>query len=254
MTDEQTTTTMTKAKSIGPKIGGVVIALAVLYYVFFYQNPRNAIVPTDWQTNEEFTKTAKHLDETDKKLLVQALVRDGLAKLFNRPAIVAPGMTVGELIAKQKDFVDGQTQQDAKAAEVKKEVDAKTEAAVDEINKDVIVSFISKRNTTSGYSEFIELQRAYKNDSGKDIAGIKGVMVFKDIFGDKIIAIKDSMDHTIKAGETYVMKGYGLDYNQFMPEHQKLYNTGFDKIKFVYVPQAIVFTDGTKITLPETHE
>ena len=228
----------------------VLVALLIASQIFGH-NPKSIHIPAEWEKSEEFKKEVQRLSDKDKEVLLQALLRDGLSKAFGRDGVVKSGMTIGEVIDAQTNLAKNQTVEANKEEALRKEVDSKREVMQIAIKKDLVVSLVAKKNRTAGYREFIELQVAYKNSSEKNISGIKGKMIFKDIFGDVILSLNDSMDHSIKAGETYVSKGSGLDYNQFMDEHKKLYATDFEKIKFEYAPEVVIFTDGTKIEVPQ---
>jgi hypothetical protein len=42
----------------------------------------------------------------------------------------------------------------------------------------------------------------------------------------------------------------GLEINQFMDQHMKLWTTDFDKIKSTFEVQTIIFKDGTRVDAP----
>ena len=69
---------------------------------------------------------------------------------------------------------------------------------------------------------------------------------FKDIFGDPIKQVRLSSDEAIKARKSFVYKG-GIDINQFIDEDTKLASTPKEKIQFSFVPEVILFEDGSKI-------
>ena len=54
--------------------------------------------------------------------------------------------------------------------------------------------------------------------------GVRGTVVFKDVFGEIIKQINLSNDADIPAGQTVIYNG-SFDYNQFMNEDTKLRNT-----------------------------
>lgn len=49
---------------------------------------------------------------------------------------------------------------------------------------------------------------------------------------------------------SYVWKG-GRDYNQFVAEQRAVWNLEEGKYKTRFVPSALVFADGTKLTMPD---
>ena len=106
-----------------------------------------------------------------------------------------------------------------------------------------------KNIVQQSYSEFIELPYQIVNNSSKTIRGIEGIMHIKDMFGKTILDVQwDYTDESIPAGESVTITGTGLDYNQFMTEHMKIYSTPYENLVFEYEIQTVLFDDGT--TLP----
>lgn len=106
-----------------------------------------------------------------------------------------------------------------------------------------------KNIVQQSYSEFIELPYQIVNNTSKTIRGIEGIMHIKDMFGKTILDVQwDYTDESIPAGESVTITGTGLDYNQFMTEHMKIYSTPYENLVFEYEIQTVLFDDGT--TLP----
>lgn len=100
------------------------------------------------------------------------------------------------------------------------------------------------------YSERVEFKFGISNNVEKDIKGVEGVLCIKDMFGDEIIQINcDFTGKTIPAKGYSEFSGLGIDINQFMDNHTKLYNEKFEDLIFEYKPQKIVYTDGSNETL-----
>ena len=122
----------------------------------------------------------------------------------------------------------------------------------------VTVTLVSKKIATErGYSgividEHLEVIFGYKNNTAKDISGVKGRVSVKDLFGDEISAFQISNDSTIKAGQTATWGR--IAFCAILPgnnKDRKLAELDDDKFKVVWEPQVIVFADGTKLALPE---
>ena len=100
----------------------------------------------------------------------------------------------------------------------------------------------------SRFLEFIELDYKVVNKSPKAVKGIKGILHIYDQFDEKIMSIKWNVsDGTIDSGKTKKVTRYGLDYNQFMDSHQKVYSLAFEDMIFKYEMQQVNFTDGYKL-------
>ncbi len=96
------------------------------------------------------------------------------------------------------------------------------------------------------FTPFVELVCKIENMTDKDIKGIEGELTINDLFGKQIIIINwDLTGETIPANDSITQRDYGLEINQFMDTHMKLYNTDYDDLKFEYKVKQIVYTDGT---------
>ncbi len=115
--------------------------------------------------------------------------------------------------------------------------------------KEIIVTVIEKnnipKNTIEGrYSDRVEFAFTVKNLTEKSIKGIQGTLTVKDLFDDKIISIGcDFTGKQIPANGTTTYKDIGIDINQFMDNHTKLYNEKFEDLKFTYEIENIVYSD-----------
>lgn len=219
-------------------------------------NPRSAQIPTDPEKWGELKQNVEKLDADEKELLTQYLMRKTMGAAFGGDGI-AEGTTVGEAIDDQKKWREDKAAQEKAQAELKARIEAENAALKKKMDSVLTTAIVSK----SGYSRYeyldkvtdINFELAFENHSDKDIAGFKGVIVFKDMFGDTIKAINLSYDDGVKAKSTAQYEG-SVDYNEFMAEDSKLLNTGLDKIKFEFIPSVIMFKDGSKIELKHTEQ
>ena len=97
------------------------------------------------------------------------------------------------------------------------------------------------------FSEFIELDYKVVNNSPKAIKGIKGTLNVYDQFEDLIISINWNISDNVKSKETKNFTQQGIDYNQFLETHQKLYNEKYKNLIFKYEAKQINFLDGYKL-------
>lgn len=98
--------------------------------------------------------------------------------------------------------------------------------------------------------KYSSVEIIFKNSSGKNIKGVKGTAVFKDIFGDTIKKARISSDAPIKADESFTYKG-ALEINQFISDDLKLSSTPKEKIQFSFEPDVILFEDDEHIANQE---
>ncbi len=115
----------------------------------------------------------------------------------------------------------------------------------------VTVNVTGKQNVEINYNAGIYSPRAefsfeVYNNTSKDIKGVQGVLTIKDLFGVDIMSSNlDFTGQTIGANGSAVFSGLGIDINQFMDNHVKVYNTDFSDLQFEYKVNAIVYSDGT---------
>ena len=90
------------------------------------------------------------------------------------------------------------------------------------------------------YSERVEFNFKITNKSSKAIKGIQGTLIIKDLFGKDIISINcDFTGETISPNKYITVTDLGMDINQFMDNHVKLYNEKYEDLKFEYIIKSI---------------
>lgn len=107
-----------------------------------------------------------------------------------------------------------------------------------------------------GYSgivtdENIKVTFGYKNNTDKDISGVKGTARILDQFGEDTCAFNISNDDTIKAGETITWSGgRSVRFSINSDKDKKCASLEEGKYKVGWFPEQIVFADGSKIIAP----
>lgn len=224
-------------------------------------DPRNTPLPDDVTKMESIKPQLEKLPEEERKLLLGYVVRRSMQGIFPGIAKEVPALsagTIGQAIDAQRKYVADQEVRQAAEKLALEQAKVKREAAVKAMRELVSVSLVSKRiEVERGYSG-IEMDRnlniafMFKNNSGKDIAGVKGMIEARDLFGDEISAFLISNDQTIKVGESIVWKGSrSVKFPRGDNKDEKLAELGDDKYTLVWLPRAIVFADGTKAVEPD---
>ena len=162
-----------------------------------------------------------------------------------------------EMLAAIRLSAQEQANEKLEQAELKAKIEAENAAVKKQMDGILTAAIVSK----SGHARYeyidkitdIGFQLAFENHSDKDIAGFKGIISFKDMFGDTIKNLTLSYDDGVKAKSTAKYEG-STAYHEFMAEDSKLLNTDLDKIKFEFKPSVIMFTDGTKIELKHSEQ
>jgi hypothetical protein len=236
----------------------------ILLLVAGCDNPKDTILPHDIEKMESIKSSIEKLSSEEKELLTGYMIRHTigakLSGLFGKKETQAipDNMTVGKAIDEQRKFKSDALLEEAKQQALKNKVQAEQEAAIKPMREAVTVTLISKKiQEERGYSgivtdENISVVFAYKNNTDKDISGVKGRISIKDLFGDEISAFQISNDDTIKAKKTITWTGSrSVKYAFGDNNDRKLASLENDKFKVIWEPKIIIFKDGTKMNVPD---
>lgn len=197
-------------------------------------------------TDQQKKELGQKLNADEGQKLAGWMVRHAFKK---EPAPL--GVTVAQAIKEQDEWLAKQKEEELRAAELRKKIQAERRAKQEEFARMLSVVLVGKKNSVGEYNQrFISLELAYENKTDKDIKGVKGLLKITDIFGDKIINLNWPYDRGVAAKQTAVERGVGLKVNQFMDDHMKLWNSDIDKLKATFEVQTIIFADGTKVDSP----
>jgi hypothetical protein len=204
-------------------------------------------------TEDQKASLDKKLNGEETRLLMGYMMRTGMSQAFGGKA--APeGITVRQAIKDQREFLEKEKQEEAKAEELKKKVEAERKAKQEEFARLLSAVLVSKKNVDSEYGQkYVAAEMAFENKSDKDIQGIKGTLKIADIFGDTINNVSFSYDRGVPAGKTSTYKGT-IDINRFMNKDMKLWSTDLDKLKATFEISTIIYKDGTKVEAPQDSE
>lgn len=241
-----------------------VLAVAALMALAACSGPKDTPLPRDLEKIESIKPAMEKLTPEERELAAGFIMRHTIgakiAGLFGGkegPGI-PEGMTLGKAIEEQRKFKADAALEEAKQQALKAKLQTEREAAMKPMLDAVTVTLVSKKIATErGYSgivmdENLEVTFGYKNNTAKDISGVKGRISVKDLFGDELSAFQISNDSTIQAGQTATWTGSrSVRFSMGNNKDRKLAELSDDKYKVMWEPQAIVFADGTKLVLPE---
>jgi len=236
----------------------VVVVLALCITLAGCKNPRDQQLPQDLTHADASTREAiRRLSPVEQKLLMAYEMRHVLGATFGGKSIPA-GLTIGQAIDREKAFESTETEQQTAEAALKAKVEKQRADAMAKMNRMITVALIAKgfepSNFETGQDESqITLKIAVQNNTDKAISGVKGLATFKDIFGDVITRSQILITEGIQPKGQYIWPG-AMDYNEFEHSDQTLRNTPFEKIKFAFQPEMIVFADGSKVSQPSGDE
>ncbi len=97
------------------------------------------------------------------------------------------------------------------------------------------------------FQSYFTGQVQYHNLSHETITGIKGALEFYDQFGSEIKGFKIQYETPLRPGAE-AEEWNQWDYNQFMNEDNQLKSTPLSRLTVKWVPEAVNFADGTKLT------
>jgi len=84
----------------------------------------------------------------------------------------------------------------------------------------------------------------FKNETGKDIRAFDGLVVFKDLLGNRILASRVEINERVAKGQTLDWPG-AIEYNQFEDSHQRLRSEPKENLKVSFLASKVLFADGT---------
>ena len=232
------------------------MALALALCVSGCSRSKDVVIPTDPSKWSQLADQTKDLSANDKQLLGAYLARNTLGNIFTHSGGIPPGTKVGEAIDQQRDFAAKQQLADAQADALKARAAAERQAAIDKLNHLVTFAVVSKtlepKNYQAGqFSDRIAFVFAVKNNTTKNISGVKGTLEFRDMFGTTIEDVSVSLDRPVPANSEKTIDGFGKDLNQFESSDQQLAITDLSKMKVAFLPEMVVFADGTSEKAPD---
>ena len=157
-------------------------------------------------------------------------------------------MTIAEILAWAR--ADRARKDSAGAATTAVERHLDSLLAVTVVNK----SYLPKDPEAERYADYISLTFAYLNKAPKAIRAFEGDVAFLDVFGDTIYSAHLKVDGPIGPGQTRREPGRIIKYNPLRVAHQRLRNTALSKLKVVWQPSAVIFADGTRVSLTDDRD
>lgn len=216
--------------------------------------PTDAVIPSDMATwDKELAPHVQKLSEEQRKQLAGYLMRAKLGEVFGGKG-VAPGTTIGQALAEQKDWQASQAKKEAEEQALKAKLDSERKQALEALAKAVTVTLLGKRELPKSYdagrySEYQEFSIGVQNNADKDLAGVSGEIKFIDIFDKEVGAVNFRISEKVAPGKSVVWRG-GRDYNQFVDKHRAVWNLEEGKYKTRFVPEMLVYADGSKLVVP----
>ena len=218
------------------------------------QDPRNLTITEENQDSfmEELKDATMTVEEFG--LITTAQMRRALATSFEAEGPVFIGKTVGDIIEEERAFLAAAEARQAEEDRLAAEAQAAADARVAELRQALTLTIFDKGFRPSDvrngqFEDFILIQAAYENTSGKDIRAFRGSVQFADLFGKEIYTTTLTISDHLAAGANATWSGQ-IRYNQFKADHQALRNTALEDMNIGWRPASIMFADGTTIGEP----
>ena len=206
--------------------------------------------------NLEALNKSKALTGEELQLLQGYVLRTGMANAFSgkgAEGILDSSVTIREAINKQRQWATDDSIRTATEAAAAAEAVRKHEAEVARLRAIIVVTPVRKSFGEESYQSFVRFQMVAKNAGTKPVRAFKGYVRVTDLFGDLISRLEIKQDDPLAAGAERVFST-AYSYNQFMDRDTKLRFTDFDKMKFIWEPEVILFADGTELIVPEMRD
>ena len=218
------------------------------------QDPRNLTITEENQ--DSFMEELKDATLTGEEfgLITTAQMRRALATSFEAEGPVFIGKTVGDIIEEERAFLAAAEARQAEEDRLAAEAQAAADARVAELRQALTLTIFDKGFRPSDvrngqFEDFILIQAAYENTSGKDIRAFRGSVQFADLFGKEIYTTTLTISDRLAAGANATWSGQ-IRYNQFKADQQALRNTALEDMNIGWRPASIMFADGTTIGEP----
>lgn len=199
----------------------------------------------------DMVEIRKSEGEDVAKTLTSYVTGQALRNAFNKEnSVTLEGLTYKEIYESALNY-----EAEIKAKEAEEKILAEEEKRKrDELSVKIAESVVFAL-TKKGYSEdeygirkYLTYRFTFKNKTNRQIDGIRGVVSFYDIFDEEIKSLRLSYDDGIKPNSTATYNAQ-TEYNSFNDEDNKLKSTSFDKLKVVWEPSQLIFSDGENISL-----
>ena len=216
-----------------------IILLLSALLIISCSNPMNRKYDeTKLEEDAKAIKESGKLSDDDAKMLVGWIM---MSKLGGKDL---KNKTYNDILNEAKDY---KKQQEELAEKAKKEKQEKIDKYSKALTFTVFDKGFVKSDIMNGiYEDKITFDIAIQNKTNKEIRAIKGPLNFYDLFGEELFSANYTQEDVIKPNEVYKTQ-ISIDYNQFTDGHKTLNNKSLKDLKFEYVPEKIIFTDGSEL-------
>jgi hypothetical protein len=189
-----------------------------------------------------------NLPDDDKKMLIDASARASMNSYS------LDGKTVGSIIQDQKTFESEQEAREKAQKEVQQRIEAENAKKLAELTGAVNVypeteAFIPADTNNGEYQDNMKIMYRVDNKSKKTISAIKGLIEFKNAFGDKVIGLsyEDQISNVVFKPGLTIDDTTTYTVNQFDQDWKNFRGYKLSELKTDWVPEQILFADGSSL-------
>ncbi len=199
------------------------------------KDPLSVELPTSAQNMGELEKYTNKLDGENKRLFSEFMKENAMAMAFgNTPA----GMTIGEAIEYQRE------QENAALAK-----QAAKKGAVDAMNKAVDALYWSHTVFYTGDYKGYDVRVKLINKQPKPIIGVKGDLIFKDVFGEDAGKVAVEYTGPIQGNDIAFTQVRGIPA---LNDSMKFDGGKYQDENVRFEPHVVVFADKTTLSLADS--
>jgi hypothetical protein len=224
------------------------LAIGVLFLIVACSDPRSTKIPADMSDLPKIQSALDKLDSVDRGRVAQYEMRAHLGAIFGNSPPPA-GVTIGEAIDNQKAFAIAQAKEEA-AEKARTAAAAKALTEKLRLMSEALAVSLTRLEVQGApsdqFGQFIYMRIAFQNRGPKAIAGVKGIAIFRDMFGDTVARKTVSYEKGIPVNS-------GKEWRELVgatmvdASDRKLAQTPIEKVKFSFEPSIIIFDDGSKL-------
>lgn len=235
-----------KSKKLPILIGVIMLTATVGAGAHFALQPDYLNTPLGKLSEEQKRSLKDRLNEDDYKAFTGYLMRYGIRQVLKGEKADFDSMTVRQALTDQRAWQEDNDKQEKETADLKKKIDQEQKDFTASVAETLSATLVSKTLSDDIIKE-VHIKIAFENKGQKEISGIKGITIFKDMFGDELMKTGLKIDDNIAPGKKIIWNG-SKPYNQFDKEDIAFATADPDKIKFEFRPTTIIFKDGTQVS------
>lgn len=195
-------------------------------------DPKNVKLPQNASEFKDFQAKIEKLDDEDKRLINDFVGENAIAMAVGN---VPSDMTVGDAIAMQK------AQEDKDKAKEKTKQDA-LKAMNDVIDVEYVHHDKFERAGYPAYQFTVEMT----NKQAKPVIGVKGRLIFKDLFGEDVGNIGVEAKTTLEKDQPKYVEATSIPS---MTQGDTFKDSNYEPESVRFEPEIIVFADKTTLSI-----